>query len=186
MLATIETYAEPINSKMINCLHHFEILTHSSKKLLNYFINGYNFSLISSKETGVFKQYLINSNSINFLITSLNESECDAKALTSTDQFSEYSYRTSLQTIQRQDTTLFNQILKKKDTVFNAAFQVRNLDRVLSNCQNYKVNVLQPKRILFDENYSRDGYVECAVIESCVDGVAHSLFDMKNYKVTNH
>lgn len=66
--------------------------------------------------------------------------------------------------------------------MFNAAFQVRNLDRVLSNCQNYKVNVLQPKRILFDENYSRDGYVECAVIESCVDGVAHSLFDMKNYK----
>ena len=32
---------------MINCLHHFEILTNSSEKLLNYFIKGFKFNLVN-------------------------------------------------------------------------------------------------------------------------------------------
>ncbi len=165
---------------MINNLHHFEILTNSSKKLLNYFIHGYNFNLIATKNTGIFKQYLLNSNSINFLITSINNKPDNIQA---EKTFSPYAYNTSLQTIQNKDTVLFNRILSKKDTVFNAAFQVKDLDRILANCQKHKVNILRDKHILFDKDYSKEGFVECAVIESCVDGVAHSLFDTKNYKV---
>lgn len=166
---------------MINSLHHFEILTCHSRKLLDYFIKGYNFSLVSTKQTGRFKQYLINSNSINFLITSLDNNNVSKP--NKLDQYSEYAYNTSLDTIQQKDSNLFNGILNKKDTVFNAAFQVRDLDRILTNCQEHRVKVLKNKHILFDKEYSRDGYVECAVVESCVDGITHSLFDTKNYKV---
>jgi len=162
---------------MINSLHHFEILTCHSRRILDYFIKGYNFNLISVKQTDQYKQYLINSNSINFLITSL-----DNKKQTKLDKFSEYSYKSSLKTIEQSDKNLFNKILKKNDSVFNAAFQVCDLDRILANCQEHKVKVLKDKHILFDKECSRDGYVECAVIESCVDGVTHSLFDTSNYK----
>lgn len=177
---------------MINCLHHFEILTHSSKRLLNYFINGYNFNLVASKQAGPYNQYLINSNSINFLITSINKNEplisnVDSRPLANTNdsRFSAYAYSTPLQTIQRQSqlSNLYGKILDKKDTVFNAAFQVSDLDRILTNCHKHQVRIIRDKHMLFDESFSRDGYVECAIIESCVDGVVHSLFDTKNYNV---
>lgn len=177
---------------MINCLHHFEILTHSSKRLLNYFINGYNFNLVASKQTGQYNQYLINSNSINFLITSLNKNEplisnTSSKTLTNSNdsRFNSYAYSTPLQTIQRQSqlSSLYGKILDKKDTVFNAAFQVSDLDRILDNCQRHRVKIIRDKHMLFDQSFSKDGYVECAIIESCVDGVVHSLFDTKNYNV---
>lgn len=173
---------------MINCLHHFEILTHNSKKLLNFFINGFNFRLVECKKTDLYNHYLINSNSINFLITSPNNrssienSSETPVALANNNQYKGYLYNSSLNTIRKNDDKLYNKILNKKDTVFNAAFQVRDLDCILKNCQNHNVKILKDKHILFDENYSKDGYVESALIESCVEGVTHSLFDIKNYK----
>jgi len=139
--------------------------------------------LTATKNTDVFTQYLINSNSINFLITTLH-SNPKTKKIEKT--FSPYAYNTSLHTIKNKDARLFNLILSKKDTVFNAAFQVKDLDRILTNCRKHNVNVLRDKHILFDKNYSKDGFVECAVIESCVDGVTHSLFNTENYKVLDN
>ena len=171
---------------MINCLHHFEILTHNRKKLLNFFIKGFNFRLVASKETDAYSHFLINSNSINFLITSPNTTSLSTEktvAIRTNDPFSSYEYKSSLNTICKSNANLYNKIIDKKHTVFNAAFQVRDLDRILENCKNNQVKVIKDKHLLFDNDYSKDGYVECAIIESCVDGVAHSLFDIKNYKV---
>ena len=161
---------------MINCLHHFEILTHSSQRLLNYFINGYKFNLVATKQTGNFTQYLINSNSINFLIINLAKSD----ALSEPAQH-DSNYTTPLSYINKYNSSLYDTILNKNDTVFNVAFQVRDLDRILSNCLKHKANILRDKHVLFDKAKSEHGYVECAVIESCVPGVTHSLFDMSKY-----
>lgn len=44
-------------------------------------------------------------------------------------------YQTSLKTIESTDRSLFDTIRSKSNTVFNAAFQVKDLDRILFNCQ---------------------------------------------------
>jgi hypothetical protein len=164
---------------MINCLHHFEILTNSSAKLLNYFTSGFNFNLVLSKQTGAFQQHLIRSNSINFLITSI----ADEPTLSNPAQNSPSLHSTSLESIQKTDPDLFNLVTNKKNTVFNAAFQVRDLDRILSNCAKHNVKVLKDKHVLFDQNKQKtEGYADCAIIKSCVDGVAHTLVELNQYK----
>ena len=168
---------------MINNLHHFEILTSSSSKLLNYFINGFKFKLVLTKQNGPFIQYLINSNSINFLITSVDTDNNQSwKRIKSTNQNDEeFIYSTPLSLIQSKHANLFKIITSKKDTVFNAAFQVRDLDRILYNCNRFSVPVIKKKHLLIDEGNKENGFVECAVISSCIDGVVHSLFNLNNY-----
>ena len=166
---------------MINCLHHFEILTNSSKNLLNYFVNGFKFKLVHAKQTGKYEQFLVSSNSINFLITTLNRDHSSPYILSNVTTSN--SYETSLLEIERSDPFLFDLVLDKKNTVFNAAFQVRDLDRILSNCTRHNVKILKDKHVLVNERrYKSDGHVDCAIIKSCVDGVTHTLLDLKNYK----
>ena len=166
---------------MINCLHHFEILTNSSSKIIKYLVNGFNFNLIAQKQTQKYNQYYVNANSINFLITSLNENDLPKKEF-ETKAKSKYFYNSSLDAIDNQNGQLMQLLKQRKNTVFNAAFQVRDLDQILRNCHKNNVKILKNKHVLFDEDKWNNGFVECAMIESCIDGVIHSLFDLNNYK----
>lgn len=161
---------------MINNLHHFEILTSSSQKLLTYLIDGFKFRLVLNKKCEKYDQYLLNSNSMNFLITSINDGK---NAL---DQSSSDSFNTSLKQIEKSDKKLYETITCRKNTVFNAAFRVSDLDRVLFNCKKQQVPVIKQKHILRDDFESKNGYVEAATIGSCISGVAHTILDLKNYK----
>ena len=159
---------------MINCLHHFEILTNSSQKLLKYFIDGFNFKLVTSKCSASYEQYLIKSNSINFLITSIESPNLNNKH----NHYCAVN-KPSLDIIQSKNILLYDCIRSKQNTVFNAAFQVTCIDKILKNCANHNVRVLRDKELLYDKNF---GYVQLAMIESCVDGVVHSLIDLNDYK----
>lgn len=173
---------------MINNLHHFEILTNSSAKLLNFFMNGFKFKVVYERRTKKFNQYLLNSNSMNFLITSLNNRGSEIRdqplldTIYATNECENFQYETPLSQIEHDDKRLFELISSKQNTVFNAAFKVADLDRILYNCKRYDVPVLKNKNKLYDASRYDNGYVEYAVIRSCVDGVVHSLFDMSNYK----
>lgn len=160
---------------MINNLHHFEILTSSSHKLLNYFINGFKFKLVLSKKCQKYDQYLLNSNCMNFLITNINDKN-------NFNQNSPDSFKTSLAEIEKSDFNLYQRITNRKNTVFNAAFRVTDLDRVLFNCNRHHVPIIKQKHVLKDDFASKNGYVESAIIGSCISGVAHTLLDLKNYK----
>ncbi|CAF0730105.1 unnamed protein product [Brachionus calyciflorus] len=162
---------------MINNLHHFEILTSSSQKLLNYFINGFKFRLVYSKKCEKYNQYLLNSNYMNFLVTSLSD---DKRTLSTNPNLN--CFETSLKSIQSADKELFSIIEKRENTVFNAAFRVADLDRVLFNCNRHNVPIIKKKHILKDEFSTKNGYVESAIIGSCISGVAHTLLDTNNYK----
>lgn len=165
---------------MINCLHHFEILTNSSQKLLKYFINGFNFNLVKTNQTSQYKQYLLNSNSINFLITTTEPD--DALQSLSQDVSSSLSldsYTHSLDLIRARNLDLHQEILSKQNTVYNAAFQVRSIDQILSNCKQHNVRILREKQLDYDKNH---GYVQHAMIESCISGVVHSLIDTSEYR----
>lgn len=162
---------------MINCLHHFEILTNSAPKLLNYFQNGFKFKLIKAKSIDKYEQYLIRSNSVNLLITNIsnNTNQRDDRFI------SPLNYHTSLFSIEKSDPNLYRTILSKNNTAFNAAFQVKDLDRILFNCNKHNVQILKNRHSILDERNIGDGYVDCAIIRSCVDGVVHSLFELTNY-----
>lgn len=134
---------------MINCLHHFEILTDSSKKLINYFAKGFRFNLIKSNKCGKYEQFLLNSNSMNFLITSIDDQK-ESKPNNRHPQSSDGLFN-SLRIIEQNDKHLFDLISKKKNTVFNAAFQVRDLDRILFNCKKNDVKVFKSKFRLNEE-----------------------------------
>jgi hypothetical protein len=58
---------------MINSIHHFEIFTNASRKLLNYFTKGLNFELIAKKSLfdSKIEQSIIQSNNAYFIITNL-------------------------------------------------------------------------------------------------------------------
>lgn len=161
---------------MINCLHHFEILTNSSEKLLNYFIKGFKFNLVNKINLdNRYTQYLINSNSINFLITSLetnnkNEFNTSSKPVKNIDSI----YKSSLITIEEYDKNLYNVIKSKNNSAYNVSFKVRDLDRILFNCRKNNVKIIKDRHSI-KEN------VDCAIIRSCIDGVAHTLFDLNNY-----
>jgi hypothetical protein len=127
---------------MINNLHHFEILTNSSGKLLNYFINGFKFNLVMTRETERYRQYLLDLNSMRFLITSLRSAGRDdggggkenvKQSVEKVDIRS--AYESPIKTIETNDNSLFEMIRSKTNTVFNAAFQVKDLDRILFNCK---------------------------------------------------
>lgn len=121
---------------MINNLHHFEILTSSSGKLLSYLMKGFKFNLAITKETDRYRQYLLDLNSMRFLITSLkNAGDGCVQDDGGGDGGGGGSYQTSLKTIESNDKSLFDTIRSKSNTVFNAAFQVKDLDRILFNCQ---------------------------------------------------
>jgi 4-hydroxyphenylpyruvate dioxygenase len=159
---------------MINCLHHFEILTNSSEKLLNYFIKGFKFNLVNKINLdNRYTQYLVNSNSINFLITSLetDKNENTFKYMKNIDS----NYKSSLLAIEEFDKNLYKVIKSKNNTAFNVSFKVRDLDRILFNCRKNNVKIIKDRHSI-QEN------VDCAIIRSCVDGVAHTLFDLNNYK----
>lgn len=129
-------------TKMINNLHHFEILTNSSSKLLSYLMKGFKFNLTMTKETDMYRQYLLDLNSMRFLITSLKGGGCgdscgpsdESQLQTATRGGGNY-YQSSLKTIASSDRSLFDTIRSKSNTVFNAAFQVKDLDRIIYNCQ---------------------------------------------------
>jgi hypothetical protein len=106
---------------MINCLHHFEILTNSSSNLLKYLLKGFNFDLVVSRQTPRYDQYIVRAESINFFITSprdLSKQKNNLQSLSTSNDFSSISY------IEENDPKLFKKITQKENTVFNAAFQV--------------------------------------------------------------
>jgi hypothetical protein len=89
------------------------------------------------------------------------------------------SYSSSLIDITKQDNNLYNIIFGRENTCFNAAFKVKDLDKILLNCLRHDVKIIKDKHILEDEAH---GQVKCAIIKSCVTGVTHSLFDCQNYE----
>ena len=180
---------------MINCLHHFEILTKHSERVLNYFIKGFGFKLVCVRNTKsaavqragdqppvstVYQQHLLNCNAINLLVTSLRPSRLNEPAVVKSDDQS--LFQTSLSAIESASPKLLDKIVAKNDSAFNVAFQVCNLDRILENCYKHDVPVIKPKHKLFDpRRVDKDGQVDCAIIKSCVDGVLHTLVDSRKY-----
>jgi hypothetical protein len=80
---------------MINCLHHFEILTNKSTRLLKYLIDGFDFKLVKSTQNENYKQYLVRNNSINYLISSIDSSSSSS------------SVKNTLKLIENKNATLF-------------------------------------------------------------------------------
>lgn len=153
---------------MINSIHHFEILTQKNRKLLNYFLNSLNFKLIASKQTQNQTQFVVQSHNSNFIITSLNNSNHN---LTHNSSY--------LETLNHLDQELHKKIISKNDTVFNVAIQVKDVNRILTNCLKNGVKIIKTEEKIQDDS---KGCIHHAIIDSCIDGVVHTLIEKSSYK----
>jgi hypothetical protein len=158
---------------MINAIHHFEILTKNNKILLNYFLNGLNFKLISVNKSKKSTQHIIKSKNAKFIISSLNNNN-DQTNKSINNFIDDYD---TIDYLGRANNSLLQNILSKNDSVFNIALQVKSIDYILSNCLKYNVEVIKKKSKISDNN----GFIYYAIINSCVDGVVHTLIEKDNY-----
>ena len=152
---------------MINCVQHFEILTSCGDKLLAHFVHGFKFAVLKSVHDTqhAHAQHLIGANSIRLLITSLTHSPPLTQG--SSSSFS------SLVALGRHDRATHDLVLAKRNTVFDVAFRVADLDRILFNCRRHGVPIIHSSASsrLYDNRFE-----QCAIIRSCVDGVVHTLY----------
>ena len=58
------------------------------------------------------------------------------------------------------------------------ALQVKSIDYILSNCAKNNVEVIRKKSKIRDSN----GFIYYALINSCIDGVVHTLIQKDGYK----
>lgn len=158
---------------LINAIHHFEILTKTNKNLLNYFINCLNFKLIAVNSTDKSIQHIIRSKNSNFVITSLSHEEN-----LSSDIINNAKEYDTIENLGKVNSSLLRKILSKSDSVFNVALQVKSIDYILSNCTKNNVEVIKKKSKIQDS----DGFIYYAIINSCVDGVVHTLIQKDGYK----
>ena len=159
---------------LINAIHHFEILTKSTNKnLLNYFLNCLNFKLIAVNSTNKSLQHIIKSKNSNFIITNLQQE--DNKERHANNNVNDYD---TIDCLARANQGLMQKILSKSDSVFNVALQVKSIDYILANCLKYNAEVIRKKSRIRDSN----GFIYYAVINSCVDGVVHTLIEKDGYK----
>jgi hypothetical protein len=159
---------------LINAIHHFEILTKTNKNLLNYFLNCLNFKLIAVNQTTKSTQHVIRSKNSNFIVTSLPTIEKNS-SYDITSSTNEYD---TIESLGKVNDKLLRKILDKNDSVFNVALQVKSIDYILANCVKNNVEIIKKKSKIQDSN----GFVYYAVINSCIDGVVHTLIQKDGYK----
>lgn len=67
--------------------------------------------------------------------------------------------------------------LPVKDSVFNVAFQVKDIDLCIQNLKSQGVTFTKPLQSVQDH----DGVIRTCVVKSCVGDVHHTLFEKRDY-----
>lgn len=162
---------------MINGIHHFEILTKSNHNLLKYFLNGLNFKIIAKNKNKELVQHVVKSKNAHFIISSLNNQiENDCKY-----DYNHVNDYNTISYLKEKNQNLINKILSKNDSVFNIALNVKSIDNILAKCVKYNIEVIKDIIEINDDRLSNYS-IRYAIINSCVDGVVHTLIE----NVNNH
>ncbi|KAK3758612.1 hypothetical protein RRG08_019523 [Elysia crispata] len=146
------------------CVHHIEIGVQDGPRIVDIFKNRFTFSVRATRFTPLADQWLLVKNNTRFLITSLKSA--DKEKLHSDPYLINWASRIDL-----NQSAEGGQVLPVKDSVFNIAFEVKDLDTSLRRINNQGVVLSKPVRTERDVN----GYVRTVTIKSCVGDIHHTL-----------
>ncbi|KAH9492365.1 hypothetical protein Btru_026360 [Bulinus truncatus] len=147
------------------CVHHIEIGVVDGLGTVEIFKLQYDFKVVAYRKSLVADQWLLVSNNTRFLITSLKTSDGDL--LKADDYVINWSHTAS----HSQPPT--------KDSVFNIAFQVKDIDAFIQRLENHGTSFVKPLRTVSEP--AAGGCVRTCVVKSCVGDVYHTLIEKSDY-----
>lgn len=148
------------------CIHYIEFGVKNGLEHVQRFLSQYKFRIIAVRNTPVARQWLMCSHSIRFVITELSDQACD---LTCQQQEDPYLISWHLPTKHPSDIP--------RDSVFNVALCVKDIDSCLKRIAGQGVQILKPIRTLSDAT----GTLRICTVKSCVGNVVHTLIDSSKY-----
>ncbi|KAL3864295.1 hypothetical protein ACJMK2_005989 [Sinanodonta woodiana] len=156
-------------------IHHIEIGVQNGEECHKKLARQYGLSLVATRENDFLKQWVLKSGTATILLTQLTGGtgsqslEKDPYYVPS-NLFSSCKYPRG--TIESTPNVV--------DTVYNIAFDVRNIDSCLNRLAKADATLLKPVKILEDS----DGKVKIATVKSCVGNVVHTLVESDGYMGT--
>ncbi|RUS81206.1 hypothetical protein EGW08_011036 [Elysia chlorotica] len=153
------------------CVHHIEIGVTDGPLTVDILKNRFTFTIRATRFTSLADQWLLVKNNTRFLVTSLKSGDKDK--LRNDPYLINWASKSDL------DVSAENghNVLPTKDSVFNIAFEVKDLDASLRRLNSQGVALSRPLRTERDVN----GYVRTVTAKSCVGDVHHTLVYKQEY-----
>ncbi|KAK7009789.1 4-hydroxyphenylpyruvate dioxygenase-like protein isoform X1 [Biomphalaria glabrata] len=145
------------------CVHHVEIGVVDGPATVECLKLHYGFKVIAFRQSAVADQWLLVRNDTRFLVTSLKTGD---QELLKDDNY-----------VINWTATKTSSELPSKDSVFNIAFQVKNIDAFIQRLENQGVDLSKSLRVLSDS----EGTVRTCVVKSIVGDVHHTLIEKSDY-----
>ncbi|XP_059164950.1 4-hydroxyphenylpyruvate dioxygenase-like protein isoform X2 [Physella acuta] len=146
------------------CVHHIEVGVTDGPGAIEVLKLQYGFKVKAVRHSQVADQWLMVRSDTRFLITSLKSQD---QSLIQNDNYA----------INWASRPAEPSPLPEKPSVFNIAFQVKNIDVCIQRLQAQNVAFPKTPRTVTDTS----GSVNTCVIKSCVGDVYHTLLDKSSY-----
>ena len=143
-------------------VHHVEFGVQNGLKHVQKFLDQYKFRLAGTRTTSGAKQWLLCSHAVRFLITELSK---DVSAVRLDPYICPWNF--SFEDVSRPH----------RDSVFNIALRVKNIEGCLNRLREQDVPIIKPLQTLSDQL----GSVRVCTIKSCVGNVVHTLVEDSAY-----
>ncbi|GFS03980.1 4-hydroxyphenylpyruvate dioxygenase [Elysia marginata] len=146
------------------CVHHIEIGAVDGAGTVDVLRDRFTFTLQATRFTPLADQWLLAKNNTRFLITSL---KCSDKEKLQKDPY----------VINWASYVESGDKLPTRDSAFNIAFQVKDLDTSLRRLNNNGAVLSKPVQTEHDAN----GSVRAVTVKSCVGDMHHTLIEKGEY-----
>ncbi|XP_038046247.1 4-hydroxyphenylpyruvate dioxygenase-like protein [Patiria miniata] len=190
-------------------IHHVQIFVKNGTKYLQKFTRNANFRLFATRKTANLRQWAVQSGSIVFVITDMADTALTEDSLAASDNDADVkSNRQETETrsqaeLKRPEPVHLSAIPDEcflepskllkisetsrtayppnehRDTVFNVAFEVRDVAETLARAASNGAKVLCQPAVISDP--TNGGHVTIAAVQSCIGNVVHTLIDSSPY-----
>ena len=144
------------------CIHHVEFGVQNGLKHVKKFQFQYKFCLAATRTTPGAKQWLLCSHAVRFLITEMTQ---DFSAVTHDPYLHPWVFPSE------------NVSTLHRDSVFNVALRVNNIEGCVNRLLNQNVQIIKPLQTLSDHA----GSVRVCTVKSCIGNVVHTLVEDSKY-----
>ncbi|CAG5119347.1 unnamed protein product [Candidula unifasciata] len=149
------------------CVHHIEIGAVNGPQVVETLTSQFTFRVKARRQTELADQWLLLKENSRILVTSLKTPDL---MLIKNDNFV-INWATS------SDQPSNTPTLPVKDSVFNVAFEVRNIDFCIKRLNQQAITFTKPLHTIHDS----DGFIRTCTVKSCVGDIHHTLIERNGY-----